>query len=286
MAAPVLTYTREPAAFGDNGAWAPYLIAQTRAGGLGALSLELYNNGGALNMREGFAGIDDGVTRGVIECTTDGDIDTAGMTANCWHQVELSIVGIAATLTIAAIAGATDESLIPTTVKAAYDASKQGYYMTASKRLVGVVFLRTALALGRVVNCEHVKRGFRGVTEIVNYESGAESLIYITETLYRFDIDLDALPATEYEFPFYCPNNTLLSRLIDSSAQVTSDDGSESSPFSRANNADCAPEVALNRFTITSNHLHFVRPYRVVGGEYDAATFDNAQIVVWIKYET
>lgn len=290
MAAPVLTFTREPVTGGDLGAWAPYLIAQTRGGGLGALSLELYDNGGDLKMREGFAGINDGVVRGMIECTTDGTISTVGMTANNWHQVEMSVSGAAVTLSISAIAGETDESLIPATVKAAYNAAKQGYYMTASKRLVGVVFLRTALALGRVVNCENGKRGFRGITEKIQYDGANENIVYIDSLSYIFTINLDTVPATEYDFPYYVSNEDVLSRIHNFTASIMNNAGTQSYHLTANNTAaagDVLPELSLGKITVSAGKkMHFVRPKVGAGGTFDAAGFNAAQMIVEVTFET
>lgn len=269
MAAPVLTFTREPVTGGDLGAWAPYLIAQTRGGGLGALSLELYDNGGDLNMREGFAGINDGVTRGMIECTTEGTIDTVGMTANNWHQVEMSVSGASVTLSISAIAGETDESLIPTTVKAAYNAAKQGYYMTASKRLVGVVFLRTALALGTIINCEHGKRGFKDLNEIEEDDSGTRTFFYIkTNSIILPEWNMDTTASLSLNTGLYCTTtgtNAFRRRIIDAFVMVI-DDAYQVQSFDGGG--------YITAVTVTS-YIQYIVLSRNAGGIFDAALYDG-----------
>jgi hypothetical protein len=60
-----------------------------------------------------------------------------------------------------------------------YDGSKNGYYRIASRRIIAFVFLRTALAVGRIVNCESGKRGLRNI-KIEDYydQNGARNALY------------------------------------------------------------------------------------------------------------
>jgi hypothetical protein len=183
------TFFPKPAIGGSNNVWATYLDMLVRAGGQGALTCELYNDSGTLKLSKGKIGIDNGVVEGVSVIDTITTISTAGMTANNWHKVEMTVSGTAVTIAIAAIAGATDESTIDTATKAAYDYEKAGYYLDPAKRLIGVVFLRAALALGRIVNCESGKLGFKGIRIKNSYTTlSAESQKYIAE----IEIDVSA----------------------------------------------------------------------------------------------
>lgn len=167
---------------GSLNTWGTTLNTLIQAGGIGALTSELYNDSGTLKLSKGKIGINNGVATGIGVCIIDTitTISTAGMTAGLWHAIEVSVSGTAVTISITPIAGASDESIIDAATKAAYDYEKTGYYLTASKRLIGVVFLRAALSLGRIVNCESVKLGFKGIERKITRNSlGAESYIYI-----------------------------------------------------------------------------------------------------------
>jgi hypothetical protein len=177
-------FVRDPIDHGDFNIWLPLMLAGIHAGGIGALSAELYNDGGVLKLSKGNIGIDNGLAQGKGICIIDTitTISTVGMTAGLWHKVEISVSGTACTITILPIVAASDESTIDAVTKAAYDYEKAGYYLTASKRLIGVVFLRAALALGRIANCESGKLGFKGI-RVVDYinEAGIKSIVYIAK---------------------------------------------------------------------------------------------------------
>lgn len=199
-----LSYTREPTVAGDFAIWGNYLMAQVRRGGEGALSCELYNNSGSLYLSRGHIGINNGSGRGSIECTEAGSINTGGLTANCWAAIEVSVSGVVATLSITSIAGELDESFIPTSIKGSYNYEKQGYYLTATKRLIGIVFLRTALSTGRIVNCEGGKFGFKNIRIVEKHDaSGALSLTYLDSVVQAIgDWNMDTSEEKTVTFPY------------------------------------------------------------------------------------
>lgn len=171
---------------GSLNTWGTTLNTLLQAGGIGALTAELYNDGGTLKLSKGKIGINNGVATGIGVCIIDTitTISTAGMTAGLWHAIEVSVSGTAVTISITPIVGASDESMIDAATKAAYDYEKTGYYLTASKRLIGVVFLRAALALGRIVNCESGKLGFKGIITEDTYDSTGSIVVrYIAKKI-------------------------------------------------------------------------------------------------------
>lgn len=180
------TFYPKPVIGGSINVWGTYLDMLVRAGGIGALTCELYNDSGALKLSKGKIGINDGTYEGVAVIDTITTIDTTGMTANNWHKIELSVSGASVTIAIAAIAAATDESVIDAATKAAYDYEKAGYYLTDTKRLLGVVYLRTALAPGRIVNCKSGKLGFKGI-KIIDYYTSAYviSQVYLAKVIFE-----------------------------------------------------------------------------------------------------
>ncbi len=154
------TFYREPTNHGDNNNYHDYVMLQLRCGGRGGLTMELYDSGGTLYLSAGYAGIDDGVTKGTVERTAAGALSIAAISVGTWCKVEVSVSGAAVTYTVSDIAGAVTEHTIPPTVVAAYDYRKAGYYLTASKRIIGLAYKTAAGNLGRIVNPNSNHSGF------------------------------------------------------------------------------------------------------------------------------
>jgi hypothetical protein len=171
-------FQRLPYNHGDLNSYHDAVMRTILAGGIGGLSIEATNVGSAITVSRGFAGIYDGTLagKGAIEVTVSGNITTAGASANLWHALEFSVSGTSVTWYLTPLAGETDESFMSLTMKNYYDGSKNGYYRIASRRIIAFVFLRTALAVGRIVNCESGKLGFKNI-EIVNCYDNAKNWI-------------------------------------------------------------------------------------------------------------
>ncbi len=150
------TFYREPINHGDLNVYHNYVMLQLRCGGRGGLSMELYNNAGALELSPGYAGIDDGVTKGTIERTAVGALSIAGVSSGNWASIEASVAGSVVTWHVEDIAGATTKD-IPASVVAAYDYLKGGYYLVATRRLIGIAYKNADASLGIIVNCQNGK---------------------------------------------------------------------------------------------------------------------------------
>ncbi len=269
----VIAFTREPVNHGDAGVYHDYVMAQMRRGGEGGLSCELYNNAGALYLSKGSFGIYDSATpaRGACNVTTEGEIDKSGGTAGAWHAVEVSVSGTAGTPTITAIAGATDESTIPASVKAAYQYDKQGYYLTTSKRLLGIVFLRAALALGRIVNCESGGIGFKGIKRRI-VEGTA---YYIAEMIYSLGAwNMDTTGNLSVQLPFSITSTNIktwgsISATVAGVAVVTSING----------------YGGLSQYQLNAG-IPYLNLSREVAGIFDSATYNAATAYAGIEWET
>lgn len=148
------SYTREPTTGGDNNAWASYLLPQNRRGGEGALSCRLYNSGGSLYLSTGFFGINDGVTRGTVEVTTEGTISLAGLTAGYWAKIEAAVSGTSVTFTTTTIAGGNDFTVIPTDFSNAWVGVKGGFYISSNKRCLGICWINSSGTLQEVITCK------------------------------------------------------------------------------------------------------------------------------------
>lgn len=155
-------FYREPVNHGDFNVYHDFVMNQLRRGPLGALSLKLYDNAGALTLSAGYAGIADGVTIGTVLCTTPGAVSLAAITSGHWATVEFAVNGTSVTISATELADV-DENVIPASVLAAYDYVKQGYYVVASKRVVGIAYKTGGGTLGTIYTCENGVEGLRGV---------------------------------------------------------------------------------------------------------------------------
>jgi hypothetical protein len=181
------TFWREPLNHGDANIFHDYVMAQLRRGGLTALSMELLNTGGALHLSAGYCGIDDGTGtggRGTIIRDADSALSIAGITIGTWASIEASVAGTVVTYHVTDIAGGNDESVIPAAVLSSYDYMKGGYYLIATRRLIGIAFKKSDGSLGRIINCQDGQHGFRSVTEIEYTNSaGVKSYVYLAKKI-------------------------------------------------------------------------------------------------------
>jgi hypothetical protein len=131
-------FLRWPELGADYNVWANFLLPQLQAS-VGLFSGRLVNSGGTLTLPVCHIGIDSGTSKGIIE--TGGDsIGLSGCSNSNWIAIEISVAGTTYTLTATDIAGATDPTIIPASVRAAWDGLKGGFYLTASKRLIGLAW--------------------------------------------------------------------------------------------------------------------------------------------------
>ena len=278
------TFYHEPNVGSDANIWGPYMLMQARVGGRGGLSMELLNTGGALHLSAGYAGIDDGTVKGTVERTADAALSLAGVSAGNWAAIELSIVAGVPTYTISDIAGGDDEWTIPASVKVAYDYMKGGYYLIASKRLIGIAF-KTAFAgvLSRVVNCECGKRGFKNVRNIRYVDAaGVETNIYNdTKIIEIGDWNMDSTSYIQIPIPLWD-----MMKIRKFSAYVYSD-SPPLGPIDLVVNGGLVP--LFTGMPYLNGTLHMLQLFRVVGGMFDNASYDstgyNRGFVV-IDYDT
>lgn len=145
------TFHRFPRPGGDLGVGAIYNEEQLN-GVLGTLTGRLYNSGGVLYVPLCRIGIDDGSYKGIADIDTVTTVSLAGCSNSTWLKIEMSVSGTSVTFAAADIAGATDPTVIPATVRAAWNGRKGGYYLEATKRLVALAWLNSSGVLLAVVN--------------------------------------------------------------------------------------------------------------------------------------
>ena len=124
---------------------------------LGVITSQLYNDGGALKLKVGRIGIDNGTTKGAAILDTVETIDLSGVSNETWAKIEMAISGTAPVFTAADIAGATDPAEAPATFKNSYNGLKGGFYIDTAKRCIGLAWKNSSGVLLAIINvCPHI----------------------------------------------------------------------------------------------------------------------------------
>jgi len=136
---------------GNIGVWASPEHEILRLG-LGACTPLLYLDGADLKLSQGRIGLDDGSQEGAVEIDTVTTLSVAALTVSLWARVEVSRTYTTPAITLTSIVGASDPAALPAGFTGAYDGAKQGYYVTATKRVIGLVWINAAGAVEGIVN--------------------------------------------------------------------------------------------------------------------------------------
>lgn len=172
-------FVREPIEGGDSNSWATYELQQNRRSE-GQMTAYLYNDSGTLKLSTGIIGIYDNTNRGTIVIDTITTVDISSVSNSNWGKVEVSVSGTTITIAVVDISGATTESTIPSDYLNAYDGEKGGYYITATKRCIGIVYkssvgeLSSILSDNRNSNDVQVPRDFNIANKII-YNSSEDT---------------------------------------------------------------------------------------------------------------
>jgi hypothetical protein len=278
------TFWREPINHSDSNVYHDYVMMQLRCGGRGALTAELYNNGGALNLSAGYIGIDDGVTKGTIERTAAGAISFAAITNSHWAKVEATVSGAIVTYTVTEMADA-DQWTIPATVKAAYNYLKVGYYIDADKRLIGIIYKTSGGTLGRIVNCESNRIGFKNISIIENNTAGTITLKYIAKI--QFDIGDWNMHSTSIK---QVAHGGIVSKMLSVSVWIRNDADNEVFPlvFNLVHPVGGATYIG-GLVSLDSTNISMLRTEAAADGLFDRVDFDLTPFnrgIIKIDYET
>ena len=259
------TFMRFPIPGGDNNVGATYNEAQLN-GILGILTGKLYNAAGVLTVPICRIGIDNGTYKGIAEIDTVTAVSLAGCSNSTWLAIEMAVSGTAVQFTATDIAGATDPTIIPASVKAAWDGLKGGYYLTATKRLVALAWLNAGGVLLAVVN-------FKGDVP------WASQIGLHTGTIHEQDFPGKGFDVTTG--PWDMNTTATIDRAHYFSAfsygivfiQVkVVDDINGTSPLYTANDA---ADPNLLGGGVSHWTTDFIRLYRRTGGVYDNAAYDD-----------
>jgi hypothetical protein len=279
------TFYREPAEGGDIDNWHDYAMAQMRCGGVGGLSIEAYMTGAVLYLSAGFAHIDDGTVRGAVERTAATVVDYTGVTVGKWGAIELSVAAASVTITVSELADSVDGATIPASVKAAYDYAKNGYYLTATKRLVVVFFRSAAAVIARIVNCEDKRRGFKGIEICSYYNGSAHSEVYIAHRIVTHTAVWNMDTTVSIEVAHGIP--ALLLKVISISGFLCDQGGSY--PIASCGIADNVGNVlasVYHQLSLVNIDNTAVLLARHTGGMFDEATFMSMDVYLDIAYQS
>jgi len=141
-------FWRLPIENADENTWAQYVLAQEK-NSIGDYTSYLFNDAGVLKITPGRIGLDDGTNIGVAIIDTETTISMAGVSANSWAKIEMSVSGASVTFTALDLSGSVTS--IPAGFKNAWNGTKGGFYISASKRTIGIA-RNTAGALAGVIN--------------------------------------------------------------------------------------------------------------------------------------
>jgi hypothetical protein len=238
----------------------------------GANTCRLYNDGGDLKITAGKIGIDDGTVIGVCDVTAE-TIDMSGVSAGNWAKIELSVSGSAYTIEIADIAGETTELIIPAAVKAAYVDTKRGYYLTATKRLIGIAWKTAAGALGWIYNTENGLLGFKETKIIEKYDGTSFSeysyRLKITYKINGWNMDADESKGIPHLF---ASAGKLCIRNI--SAVIINDGGG----LTLVQYATNTPDPSLRSGGVSNIDNTNIYLSRRTGGNFDGTLYDDDTI--------
>lgn len=146
------TFYREPLDGGDLDNWGRKDQEQPRRS-IGEITCKLFDDSGALKLTIGRIGFDNGSNKGTAYIDTETTISLAGVSNSNWALIELSVSGTTPTIAATDLSGATDESQIYTTFTSFYDPEKGGFYVTATKRVIGLVYKDSGGSLSSILNC-------------------------------------------------------------------------------------------------------------------------------------
>jgi hypothetical protein len=155
-------FVRFPNSGGDLGTWDTYAEPNIRGGALGHYSCNLYDNAGALTLSKGAIGIDDGTNEGISRIDTITVISMAAVSNANWAKIEMTVAGAGVSFAASDIAGATDPAALPAGFTGAYNPEKAGFYITGTKRCIGLAWKNTGGTLEGIVNVLPYMDGYIG----------------------------------------------------------------------------------------------------------------------------
>jgi|GEM_PF-7035957 len=146
-----ITAIAQPTDGGDYNIWGPKQLAQNHLA-LGLNSTKLYISAGSLYLSPGMIGFYNGSQYYAVSNSAALAISVAGLTASCWAQIELQVPAGVPAIIITSIGGATSEANLPSAFTGSYVGIKGGRYLTATKRMIGIVWINAAGVPEGIIN--------------------------------------------------------------------------------------------------------------------------------------
>lgn len=256
---------RKPIVGGDDNAWATYNDAFIKSA-VGEYTAYLYDDAGTLKISPGRIGINNGTDFYSCIIDTATSIDISGVTNSRWAQIEMAVSGGVPVFTATTIAAGTDASSTPTAFKNSWDTAKAGFYISATKRCIGIIWKSAAGTLFGIINAKNMTKGYSGF----NYLNAGK-----TYTI-NWDRTLDVVKVSAY-FPLGAWN-------MDATDNITITTGI--SPATRIKYYQCyiIDDASLFYYDIFyGGALHgavwqssSVTIYRAIGGVFDTTNFNDA----------
>ena len=268
-------FYRFATAGGDDNVWAQYVLAMERAR-IGEYKSYLYNDAGTLKISAGRIGINDGTNTGTTEIENTSIALTG--TAGIWQKIEMAVSGSTVTFSSADLAGETDPAVLPALFTAGYVAAKMGYYLIATKRCIGVVYVDTNSALNGIINSRDGIYGYYGYCITDDFGAGFGSLGYnlmqwdIAVNKYRQWLIID-VPNWDMDT---VPTKTRLHYITDISKVIAIEfivrNDTESAIYEETANG--GGEIWISSFDTTQ----FILSTNFPGGIFDNVNFDDTTI--------
>lgn len=268
-------FTRFPAQGGDDNAWGPYEEAQNY-NTIGMYSARLYDDSGTLKMSAGRIGIDNGTLKGTCELDTVTTISISGVTSGAWAVVEAAVSGTAVTISVTDISGETDGDSVPALLaESGYDYEKIGYYATATKRVLGVIWKDSSGALGGVINVNSMSYGYHGkvyidTSQICFYEVSKKEGYYDKTYICTATLDLTAGTAKSISWSTAID----LSKIVDMSVVFLDDAGTSIYKALGYGDVDAGTSVYLYIGAVTSTAIS-------IGYDYTNSYFNGESASVF-----
>jgi hypothetical protein len=157
-------FWRFPVEGGDDGAWAPFADEHLRGAGTGSYSCNLYDDSGDLKISKGKIGINNGTVEGIADIDTVTLISLAAVTNGNWAKIEMTVSGTNVTFSAADTDTGvdTDPSTLPTGFTGGWNGEKQGFYISATKRVIGLAWVNSSGTLEGVINVLQSIEGYMG----------------------------------------------------------------------------------------------------------------------------
>lgn len=160
------TFRKQPITGGDLGVWGPKELAQVSPM-VGVITARLYDQptAGEIYLTAGVIGIDNDSVKGIIEIDATVTLDVTALTASRWAKIEVAVSGSTVTYSLTSIASASNPATLPSEFTGAHDPEKGGFYISNTKRCIGLVWINAGGSQEGLVNVRPFVNGYNGFSQ-------------------------------------------------------------------------------------------------------------------------